>query len=309
MTEEIPLISVCVCTYNRSALLNALLCSLASQSHPNFNFEIIVVDNDKKGSAKLIVDQFKEAYSDISIRYEIEPRQGISFARNRTIVLASGHLIAFIDDDEVATDHWLTNLFLCQNKMNADAVFGPVLPVFPISSKDWAIKSQVFERPRSPDCSLVTSGSSRTSNALVLASWCRNRKPTCFAEELAKSGGEDHDFFKWMESQHARLVWSDSASVSEIVPLSRQTFKYVLERRFRASVTYWRGINKTRSKSKAYVEAILGAIGGFAYFTYGILSAPRGIDRSIRYWCKAMNGFGRFGALTSIKPIGYGGVQ
>ena len=49
--------SVCVCTYKRPVLLAKLLDSLASQAiEDNFTYEVVVVDNDKTGAARVVVE-------------------------------------------------------------------------------------------------------------------------------------------------------------------------------------------------------------------------------------------------------------
>lgn len=304
-----PLISVCVCTYKRPDLLRELLNSLVVQSSYGFRYEIVVVDNDKTASAQEVVQAVARCHGDLGIRYEVEPIQGISFARNYTVRLAEGEFLAFIDDDEIAAPNWLADLFTMLHSRDADAVFGPILPIFPKETAGWVINSRLFERPRFKDGGLVGSGNSRTGNALVKASWCRRRNPTCFKEALAHSGGEDHDFFKWVEASGGRLVWCDTATVSEIVPPERQKLGFVLERRFRASVIYWQGVNAGRSMTRALMEGVIGALGGSVFLAIGALMLPMGLDKSVRAWVKAINGFGRLVALTGIKLVGYGSKE
>src|SRR5262245_3279025 len=96
-------ISICLCTFKRPVLLAELLRTLLRQETDGlFTFSIVVVDNDREGSARQTVDQFRLEHPDI-IAYFIEPEQNIAAARNRTVAVASGELVCFIDDDEVAT--------------------------------------------------------------------------------------------------------------------------------------------------------------------------------------------------------------
>ncbi len=305
LSQTTPLISVCVCTYHRPQLLTLLLTSLATQELDNFRFEVVVVDNDSAGSARFAVDQARESFPMLDIRYDVEPFQGISFARNRTVRLAKGEYLAFIDDDETASPRWLTSMLVCLLAHDADAVFGPVLPVYPEGTSHWIIKSNYFTRPRYPTGSAICCGDARTGNALINRSWLR--QPECFDLKLARSGSEDHEYFKWVESNGGRLIWCDEATVSEVVPESRQSLRFMLERRFRASVTYWRGINQNRSRWKAVVEALAGATGGLIYCLLGLAMLPFGLGKSVRFWVKGMNGFGRVAALSSIRLVGYRG--
>lgn len=306
MTRLTPLITVCVCTYKRPSLLNNLLDSLAIQEHTNFDFEIVIVDNDGAGSARNTVDEFSAKHSQLKISYSIEPQQGISFARNRTVAMAVGDLLAFIDDDEIASTDWLQNSYQCLTVTQADAVVGPVIPVYPPNSKAWVIKSCVFERVRYPDRTRIGSDDGRTGNALVRSHWCKQRTPHCFKESLGRSGGEDHEFFKWLESSGSVMIWSDTSTVTECVPMARQRIGFVLERRFRASVTYWRNVNETRSKWGAITEAAKGVVGGTACLALGGLSLPIGLAITLTWWIKAVNGFARLAALSNIQLIGYG---
>lgn len=305
MSETHPLITVCVCTYKRPVLLNELLISLTTQTLTDF--DIVVVDNDARGSATATVENFRRNHAHIPTNYAIESRQGISYARNRTVAMATGEFIAFIDDDEVADSNWLQDHHDCLISTNADATLGPVLPVFPLGSKQWAVMSRLFDRPRYQNASKVRSGDGRTGNALVKSKLCKLRKPTCFKEDLAKSGGEDHDFFKWMESKGGVFFWTDSAIVRETVPLDRQKIYLVLERRFRSSTTYWRGENTNRSSFASINEAALGIAGGLIFALIGVAALPTGLVRALPFWVKAANGFGRAAALSAIQLVGYGG--
>jgi glycosyltransferase involved in cell wall biosynthesis len=62
------------------------------------------------------------------LRYVVEPRRGLSFVRNRAISearAARADFVAFLDDDEVATAPWLTELLRVQGRYAADVVTGP----------------------------------------------------------------------------------------------------------------------------------------------------------------------------------------
>ena len=83
-----------------------LLDSLAEQNFPE-PFEIIVVDNDAAGGAATTVGDAKMRHPELDIRYSVELQKGISFARNTAVSLAVGKFLAWIDDDETATENWL----------------------------------------------------------------------------------------------------------------------------------------------------------------------------------------------------------
>lgn len=302
-----PLISVCVCTYHRHDLLEKLLASLAAQrTDGKFEVEVVVVDNDRAGGAQEVVEAASRQFPQLRLKYAVEPTQGISYARNRTVALAAGDYLAFIDDDEYAEPDWLAALFETLQRYAADAVFGPVLPKFPAGSPTWAIRSGLFDRLRFATGTQLTSGDSKTGNALLRAVWPRRRIPTPFDVHFAHSGGEDHDFFVWMEAAGGGLFWCDTAVAYEEVPLARLSLRSVLKRRFRASVTYWRGINRQRPIWRVWLATLPGAIGGTLFFLLGLFTLPLGLHRSIRLWVKGVSGYGRLASLSSIRLVGYG---
>lgn len=307
MTNEKSVeVSVCVCTYKRPPLLLTLLESLAQQSFPRTRFEIVVVDNDPTGSAQATIAQAAQRFPDLAVRYAIEPVQGISYARNRSVALATGKFIAFIDDDEWAASNWLSDLMACMEQSGADAVLGPVMPQYPAGSHRWVIASRFFERPRFPSGTAIGFEACRTGNALVRADRTKARKPQPFNERLALSGGEDHDFFKWCASEGARFVWCDTAEAHEAVPFDRQSLRFILERCFRTSTCYWRRKYTEHPRWWALRNAFTGLIGGLYLILLGALLLPFGLGQSVRAWSKGIKGLARAAALKNFEFIGYG---
>ena len=296
-----PVLSVCICTYRRPDLLVALLNSLARQ---NFSecFETIVVDNDPAGGAAEIVEDAKRRHSGLNIRFTIEPRKGISFARNTAVSLATGNFVAWIDDDETASENWLSALCATQQASAADGIFGPVIPVFPEGSPSWPRRSRIFERPRHQTGTQIDAREARTGNAFVKAEWFRTDFPP-FDIRLASTGGEDYDFFARMEKSGARFEWCDEAEVFELVPRERQRLTWVLERRLRGAVNYWGG----RPASGAWIaaRALTGGMMFTVFGIMGILVAPFGPHYAIRAWSRAIGGLGRIVALTGVRWNGY----
>ena len=302
----LPLVSICVCTFKRPQLLVGLLHSLGQQQLAGARIEVIVVDNDPAATAKAAVEQFACSHPAMAVRYDVEPRSGISYARNRTVELAQGTLLAFVDDDEIAATDWLQSLLETLSGVQADAAFGPVIPVFEPGSKQWAMKGGFFERPRLPQGQFIKAREARTGNALLHARWARERQPVPFSEELALSGGEDVEFFTWMESQEAKLVWSDNAIVSEVVPIERQRIAWLLERRLRASVTNWRGHYTKQPMLRNLAHAGVGGTASLVALLAGIAAFPFSRVLALKCWVKTMTWGGRIGALLGIKLRGYG---
>ena len=97
-----PLITVAVCTRNRTEQLQLCLDSLKHLSYPNL--DLILVDNaPSDNSTNDLVNNY---YSEF--RYIKEPRPGLNWARNKAILEAQGEIIAFTDDDVIVDKNWIT---------------------------------------------------------------------------------------------------------------------------------------------------------------------------------------------------------
>jgi len=230
-------ISICIATYKRPQLLSKLLHSISAQhfAGQTLCFEAIIVDNDKDGSAKTAVDEFIRENFEIKVVYDIEPVQNIALARNRSVALAQGEYIAFIDDDEEASEGWLCSLYECLIKYGADAVFGPVEPVLPENSPPWIMKGGYFKRKIVKDGSPLKDG--RTGNVLIGAQWLRKFEQP-FDPDLGLTGGEDFAFFRKIKRMGAKFCASENAVVFEAVEGSRLKVKWFLKRSFRGGQVY-----------------------------------------------------------------------
>ncbi|BAY30174.1 glycosyl transferase family protein [Nostoc carneum NIES-2107] len=97
-------ISAIICTHNRDTYLGAAIDSLLAQDFAA-EFEVVVVDNNSSDRTKEVVAQ---RASNPRLKYVFEPTTGLSVARNTGAKLASGEILAYLDDDAVASDRWLS---------------------------------------------------------------------------------------------------------------------------------------------------------------------------------------------------------
>lgn len=115
-----PLVSVGICTRDRTDLLRLALDSLLRQDYSRF--EVVVVDNCPSN------DDTKRLVADYGLRYTIEPHPGHSWARNRTITECRGEILAFMDDDMIADPRWLSATVEAFADPEVMCVTGLVLP-------------------------------------------------------------------------------------------------------------------------------------------------------------------------------------
>jgi glycosyltransferase involved in cell wall biosynthesis len=101
---------VIVCTHNRAHRLEQTLNSLQQMTVPvDLAWELIIVDNNSSDNTKEVIDSFIDK-SSLRVKYVIERKQGVSHARNIGIHEASGHIIAFTDDDCIVDRYWIMSI-------------------------------------------------------------------------------------------------------------------------------------------------------------------------------------------------------
>jgi glycosyltransferase involved in cell wall biosynthesis len=98
-----PQISAIICTHNRDAYLGAAIDSLLNQEFAG-EFEVIVVDNASSDRTREVVES---RLTHPRLRYIHEPTIGLSVARNTGANQAEAPILAYLDDDAVASPQWL----------------------------------------------------------------------------------------------------------------------------------------------------------------------------------------------------------
>ncbi|MEW6169944.1 MAG: glycosyltransferase [Candidatus Omnitrophota bacterium] len=135
--EEKKIISVIVATYNRCQNLRNTLDSILFQDITgDFDFEIIVVDNNSNDKTKNVIEYYRPKFAG-RLKYLFEPRQGKSFALNKGREEAKGEIIAFTDDDCIVNKDWLKNINEVFKIKNIDVLSGRVEPLFVSPKPRW----------------------------------------------------------------------------------------------------------------------------------------------------------------------------
>jgi succinoglycan biosynthesis protein ExoM len=228
-----PKILICIPTCRRPEGLLRLLRALSEQSgidERRWAVEICVIDNDPQGTALPVVGHLQSGCR-FCVNYELEPRPGVSFARNRAIKVAnrSADWIAFIDDDEVPCREWLAQLLTIRDRFSAQIVCGPVLSYSEDDSYDWLLRSWVFQRSRHVSGTKLRGGS--TGNVLIH----RRVWDTIggFENKFALTGGEDTHFFRRALASGFEMRWADRAEVVEWIATDRLSLLWTIRRAFR----------------------------------------------------------------------------
>lgn len=226
-TSAPPIISVCIATYRRNERLRAVLDDLTKQERlPD---QVVVVDNDSAGGARPIVEQCRAAGAPFQIDYDVEPEPNIAMTRNRTVALATGEWIAFIDDDERAPPEWLRLLLYAVETFHADGVLAPVEPQVPPTAAAWIRRGRFYDFPHQADGVQVPLDGMRFGNLLLRTSLLR-AEPGPFDASHGLMAGEDVDLLVRLARKGTKIVWFDKACVYEPIEPKRLSLRWLVLR-------------------------------------------------------------------------------
>lgn len=118
--SPVPTVSLVICTRNRPAELRECLqavCRLNPQPD-----EVVIIDNST-GNAET-----EHAAVQFGARYCLEPAPGLSRARNRGLREAHSAIVAFIDDDALPCEDWISRIRAPFTDKRIAAVTGDTVP-------------------------------------------------------------------------------------------------------------------------------------------------------------------------------------
>ena len=128
LDEDLPNISVCIPTYNRSKFFKLILLNYEQTNYPQDKIEWIILDDGNKNNEDLIPKDKK------NIRYIYnKTKLNLGEKRNKLVQLSKNNIIVMMDDD----DYYPTNSIrirvsnLINN--NVDCVFCSTIPCFDIN--------------------------------------------------------------------------------------------------------------------------------------------------------------------------------
>jgi succinoglycan biosynthesis protein ExoM len=241
--------TIALCTAKRPNLLAIALQSLATLSIPaDGTVSIIVVENDSEARSLEIIEEARRA-TPTAIKYYLETRIGIPYARNRCLAAAmadNADWVAMIDDDERAEPNWLIDLYNACLTYHADVATGPLRQEFEIAPPHW------WHQTAEP--TKLTGSMKRdayTNNVLFHRRLIAPDGMNLNFDERFMAGAEDIDFFRRAHAKGARIVFVAEASLVEIVPASRLTLNRALKRVYMvaASNAFWGVTREGRAKS------------------------------------------------------------
>ena len=132
------ILSIVICSYNRASYIGDALTSLYKQSSGLASFEAIIVDNNSTDNTSEVFQNWRDTHPLGNFTYTTEKQQGASYARNTGSKLANGAWLCFMDDDAVATEHYVQNIIRhIQDQPFVVGFGGRIIPKYIPSEPNW----------------------------------------------------------------------------------------------------------------------------------------------------------------------------
>ena len=229
--------SIVICTFNRRELLQRTLASIGQLQQVDGAGEVVIVDNaSTDGTGPWLREHWLGAAPGPGwVRVLVEEEHlGHSYARNAGWRQARGEWVLYTDDDVTMAPDWAARLIAEGEASAADAVCGPVRPVWERSPPGWLVP-ELWGRLALVDhgqenCWLVEQqahpvGANFGIRRHVLA------ELSGFDVRLGRVGsrlssGEDLDLFRRLRASGRRVRYVAGAGLHHWIPATR------LERRY-----------------------------------------------------------------------------
>lgn len=265
---------------------------------------IVVVDNDPTGSAAATVEGLRKD-APWPLVYRHAPNPGVATARNAGVASTDAPLIAFLDDDEVASSGWLAALLEARESTGADVVFGPIAGRAP-GSPPWLrpYLERFFGRAGPPATGLIAQPFGCGNSLMVRRTALPGDAPFSIASDHV--GGEDDVLFAALERRGGRFGWAADAWVEEYAPPHRATLRYTLARAF----AYGQGPSQTAAAARNWPAVLRWmAIGAGQAMVWGVLAAGLTLAQSPRraeFYDRTARGIGKLFWMKGLEPRFYG---
>ncbi|WP_299287521.1 glycosyltransferase family A protein [uncultured Tateyamaria sp.] len=264
-------IVVSALTRGRPEMLKALLGSFGEMAIPTATrVQCMIVENDDTPASARVVNAYAQLPNGVDVIYVHEPELGIPFGRNRAAkeaIALGADLLAYVDDDEVVAEDWLTEIVSAYRNSAAVLIGGP-LRVKP-TERDLSMLDALMEKcivrryeqkerraARKADLN-GTPGVTIVTNNWLGETAIFTHHNIWFDEEMRFTGGTDSKLYAEVKAANLPTAWAETAAVYEEIPLERLSMAYQFRRgRDQSSTNFHRKLER----SSAARFSVLGSI-------------------------------------------------
>ena len=262
-------INVCICTYNRLDYLKGCIQSLIPQLQAD-RFTLTVIDNNSTDGTKEFVERVMSDHAEV--HYFLEPKQGLSHARNAAMEVSEFEWVFYLDDDCLPSSDLLMNaLHLINQNPNLHAIGGPVDALYKDPKPDWVPEgfgtfSMPFEK-----CTVIDSGFVRGGCFLIHREVLSSMDG--FNDRLGVTGstlqyGEEIELQIRMRSAGYQIAYAPALRIGHFVRTEKLSILWVLHSEYARRRD--KMLFQPTSLLKASLHLIRTLIGRLFWFPYHI---------------------------------------
>ncbi|MFX0140816.1 MAG: glycosyltransferase family 2 protein [Candidatus Hodarchaeota archaeon] len=242
-------VSVIIPTFNRNKSLLNTIRSLKKQKFSNY--EIIVVDNACLETTKNLVENEMKRIErrNYSLIYIREKKAGLHNARHMGAKIAKSEILLYGDDDIIADEDWLEQIYTCYNDNKAAAVGGRIVGEWKTKIPPWFY---LFGTKKNCGAlSLLDLGEGTFSLPLDVSIYGCNfsiRKqillniggfnPDSFPKnKIIFRGDGESGLIRKLRKKNYKILYTSKAIVKHVISSNRLTPSYFFERSYREGVS------------------------------------------------------------------------
>ena len=229
------LVTVAICTRNRCDALERTLRSLAAVVVPaGLSWEILVVDN---GSSDETMGTIAKLATALPVRALVEPRVGLSHARNAAVAAARGEYILWIDDDVLVDSQWLAAYHDAFSEWPHAAFFGgPIVPLFEGDPPPWLTRAlphvgNAYAAIDLGSAPVALNESTLPFGANLVVRMAEQRQcaydPALGRRDTLMYAGEEWAVLQELLRRGASGRWVPAARIRHVIPAARQSVRYL----------------------------------------------------------------------------------
>ena len=228
-------VSVILPTYGSSKYLALALQSLQEQNISSSYYEIIVVDNAPADHENRL-HTLHNGRAELNIIYVKEPNTGLHMARHAGAKIASGEILAFVDDDAIYHPSWLREILSFYSDEKVGCVGGKILLKWEIDPPHWLDRvpkgffSQLDLGNESKELSYPGIYGANFSIRKQLLFQVGGFNPDSFGATWL-GDGETGLLRKILQTKY-KIIYQPKAICWHIIPAGRLTLTYVKKRAF-----------------------------------------------------------------------------
>lgn len=235
-------VSVVICTYGEERIsdLRDAVNSILTQIHSNYEI-LIVADNDER-----LLSFLSKSFSLETVKTIVCEEKGLSNARNLGVRHSTGDIVAFLDDDAVADERWLSHLVENYGDDPQVAGVGGIIkstwegnrPNWFPKELDWIVGCTYKGHPEERNIVRNVIGCNMSFRRELFD------KVGLFESSIGRVGkrllaGEEMEFCVRISRAfpQAKIIYDPSAIIHHKVHKNRQSFRYMLRRAYNEGIS------------------------------------------------------------------------